>query len=249
MAEPFQQILGIRFYVGDLPGLIQRTYQGGLIVVPSAPVLVDLAADPTHREALENSDLAVTDSGFMVLLWLLFKGRRLPRISGLRLLQALLKSPEFIKPNATFWVMPSARDAAANTGWLRGRGLKLAPEDCYVAPLYPAGRLEDPVLLAHIESRRPKFVMLNLGGGVQERLGHYLLQNLSYRPAVFCTGAAIAFLSGQQANIPPWADHLFLGWMMRTLNDPAQFFPRYRKALRLAPLLLAHGARSVAART
>jgi N-acetylglucosaminyldiphosphoundecaprenol N-acetyl-beta-D-mannosaminyltransferase len=89
-------------------------------------------------------------------------------------------------------------------------------------------------------------VILSLGGGVQERLGHYLRQNLSYRPAILCTGAAIAFLSKQQANIPPWADRLMLGWLMRVIYAPRKFLPRYRKALQLAPLLWKYRSRSVA---
>src|ERR1039458_2920594 len=96
--EEIRNILGLRFYVGSFPGLLTRTSRGGLIVVPSAPVLVDLSNDPAHREALEGSDLATTDSGFFVLLWLLFKGQRLPRISGLRYLRGLLSYPEFRKP-------------------------------------------------------------------------------------------------------------------------------------------------------
>jgi UDP-N-acetyl-D-mannosaminuronic acid transferase (WecB/TagA/CpsF family) len=49
--------------------------------------------------------------------------------------------------------------------------------------------------------------------GVQERLGYALRKQLSYKPAILCLGAAIAFLSGGQANIPNWADRLMLGWL------------------------------------
>ena len=80
-------ILGVRFYVSGLDGLLDLVAGGGLVVVPSAPVMVRLADDPAHREALENADFAVTDSSYMVLLWLLRTGERLKRISGLRLLR------------------------------------------------------------------------------------------------------------------------------------------------------------------
>jgi hypothetical protein len=74
-----RRILGVPFYIGDFAGLLTRTRQGGLIVVPSAPVLVSLADDPAHRAAVEGADLALTDSGFMVLLWRLFQHEKLPR--------------------------------------------------------------------------------------------------------------------------------------------------------------------------
>jgi len=239
MADGFKQILGIRFYTGDLKGLLHLTLRGGLIVVPSAPVLADLPDNPAQREALERSDFAITDSGFLVLLWLLFKRERLPRISGLRFLRGLLDQPEFRQPGATFWIMPSAEDARANCDWLNRRGLAVGPDDCHTAPMYPPGRLEDPVLLALVEARHPAFVIINLGGGVQERLGYFLRTHLSYQPAIICTGAAIAFLSGRQARIPVWADRLMIGWLLRSLHAPAKFVPRYWKSLRLVRILLA----------
>ena len=172
-------------------------------------------------------------------------GSRLPRLSGLRFLQGLIRRPEFRQPGATFWVMPSSEDAWANTAWLARDGIGVGADASYLAPVYPAGPLADPALLAAIERQRPRFVVINLGGGVQERLGYYLRCRLSYRPAIICTGAAIAFLSGRQANIPPWADRLFLGWLLRSLNDPRKFIPRYWKALRLVPLLLRFGRAGV----
>lgn len=248
MADEFTQILGIRFYTGRMDGLLDRTMQGGLLVAPSAPVLADLPADAAHREAVEGCDVAITDSGFMVVLWALFKGRIIPRISGLRFIRALLRRPELRRPGATFWVMPSADDAQLNRDWLNQIGLPVLADDCYVAPTYPRGRLEDPSLLACVEARRPKLVFINLAGGVQERLGRFLQVRLSYRPTVICTGAAIAFVSGRQTHIPVWADRLMLGLLLRTLGDPVRFLPRYWKSLRLVPLLWKHGSRSVAAK-
>jgi N-acetylglucosaminyldiphosphoundecaprenol N-acetyl-beta-D-mannosaminyltransferase len=246
-SDAFRQILGIRFYVGPLDGLLERTRQGGLIVVPSAPVLANLTADPAHRQALEAGDLAITDSGFMVFLWRAFKRERLIRISGLRYLRALLDLPDFRQPGATFWVMPTAVDARGNCAWLDQQGLAVTENDCYIAPMYSSkGPLDDRALLTLLEARRPLFVMINLGGGVQERLGYYLRTHLTYRPALICTGAAIAFLSNRQVNIPPWADRMALGWLLRTLSEPAKFIPRYGRSLRLVPLLWKHGSRSVA---
>ena len=306
--DHYRQILGIRFYVGPVDGLLAQTSHGGLIVVPSAPVLVGLTGDPAHRQAVEGGDFALTDSGFMVLLWAAFKQERLIRISGLRYLRTLLDWAEFRQPGATFWIMPSARDAIGNRAWLAEQGMTVEAADCYLAPVYaPHGPLEDPALLALIQSRRPRFVMINLGGGVQERLGYYLKQALeeagsrelgagssaqsselaagspqlsglfaavspsenrgqtpgsqqastvssqvsapAYRPALICTGAAIAFLSNRQVNIPPWADRMFLGWLMRSLSEPRKFLPRYWHSLRLAALLWKHGEKSVSNET
>jgi UDP-N-acetyl-D-mannosaminuronic acid transferase (WecB/TagA/CpsF family) len=134
--------------------------------------------------------------------------------------------------------MPSEEDSRVNREWLNRQGLPVGADDCYLAPMYPSGRLSDEDLLSKIERRRPAFVVLNIRGGVQERLGFFLISRLSYRPAILCTGAAIAFLSGRQVGIPVWADRLMLGWLLRLLRSPVRFFPRIWKSLRLAPMLV-----------
>lgn len=246
MAAEFTQVLGIRFWNGSFSGLLDRVVQGGLLTAPSAPVLADLPADEAHREAVEGSDIAIADSGFMVILWLLMRGRKIPRISGLRFIRGLLTRPELREPGSTFWVMPTEEDSRLNRDWLNSRGIPVSEDSCWVAPLYGSGRLEDPALLALIEARRPRFVFLNLAGGVQERLGRFLQTRLSYKPAILCTGAAIAFDTGLQTHIPVWADRLILGLHIRTLANPRKYLPRYSKSLRIIPLLLRHGTRSVA---
>jgi UDP-N-acetyl-D-mannosaminuronic acid transferase (WecB/TagA/CpsF family) len=250
MPVRFRQILGVKFYAGDLDGIFAAIASGGLVTAPSAPVLVDLETDPDHRRALEGCDFALTDSAFMVLLWLLLKRERLPRISGVRFVRALLARPEFRQPFAALWVMPSEAAANHDLGWLRRSGVPAGQVpagqgDCYVAPKYPAGPLVDEALAALVEARRPRFVVICVGGGVQERLGFFLKSRLSYRPAILCTGAAIALVSGRQVRIPVWADRAFVGWIFRALSQRGAFTPRLRKALRLAPLLWRFGERSL----
>lgn len=234
----FQQILGVRFYVGDAQGAIHEvSRKGGLVVVPAAPALKNLAADLAYREALLGADFAIADSAFMVLLWNLINRNRIPKLSGLRYLRALLEEPDFRAPGSTFWVMPTAASAQRNLRWLRENGIRIPNENVYLAPLY-GNVIHDEALLDRLEERRARHIILGVGGGTQERLGFFLKKNLSYSPAIHCIGAAIAFLSGDQVYIPVWADRMGLGWLYRTLADPRQFFPRYWDARHLAPLLL-----------
>jgi len=236
-APRFQQILGLRFFVGDAQGAIEAVSQnGGLVVVPAAPALKNLAIDKGYREALLGADFAIADSAFMVLLWNAIDRNRIPKLSGLTYLRALIEEPEFKTHGNSFWVMPTAASAQRNLRWLRQNGVSVANENVYLAPLY-GQTISDEELLERIEERRPKHIVLGVGGGTQERLGLYLKQHLSYRPAIHCIGAAIAFLSGDQVRIPVWADTHGLGWLYRTVADPKRFFPRYWDARHLAPLL------------
>jgi UDP-N-acetyl-D-mannosaminuronic acid transferase (WecB/TagA/CpsF family) len=236
----------VRFYISDLEGLLDIIPAGGLIVVPSAPVMSRLAEDPSHRAALEGADFAITDSGYMVLLWLIRTGERIRRISGLRLLRGLFERGGFRGRGETFWVMPSEADSGANISWLRGQGFEVAGDDAYVAPIYPKlGPIADNRLLDLIGSRKPQLVVIALSGGVQERLGWELRQHLGYKPAILCIGGAIAFLSGRQTRIPVWADRLALGWLLRFIAAPRAFAAKLRGVENLAPLIWKYGANSV----
>lgn len=237
-----RQILGVRFYTGDARGAIEKVAEGGLLVVPAAPALKDIALNAAYREALVNADVAITDSAFMVLVWNLLERDSIQRLSGLEYLTELLKWRDVQEPGNTFWVMAGPASARKNLEWLAAQGIEV-PADCvYNAPMYGTP-LEDPELIARLNRLRPRHVILTVGGGTQERLGLYLKRQLEYLPAIHCIGAAIAFLSGDQVRIPGWADKLYMGWLFRCLSSPRRYIPRYWSAQQLLPLLWRYRSR------
>jgi len=236
-SELYRKILGIRFFVGNASEAVAMGMRGGLVVAPAAPSLVDLSQDGHYRQALLESDLAITDSGFMVLLWNTLALDRIPRVSGLKYLKLLLLQPEIHRPGATFWVMPSQESMQRNLAWLQSQGIRAEAEDCYISPQYEAGTIRDEALLKLINDRRPAHVIIAVGGGAQERLGLFLKRSCHFRPAIHCVGAAIGFLTGDQIRIPTWADEWKLGWLFRCVDSPSRFVPRYIKAFRLALVL------------
>jgi exopolysaccharide biosynthesis WecB/TagA/CpsF family protein len=231
-------ILGVRFYVGDAEGAVERVVRdGGLVVVPAAPALKNLTQDAGYRQALVGADFAIADSALMVWLWNVLEQRRIPKLSGLKYLRTLLEHEDFRGEGRTFWVMPTPASATRNVQWLRQNGVAVRDEDVYLAPLYGA-EIEDAELLRRIEAQRPKHIVMAIGGGTQERVGWYLKQQLGYRPAIHCIGAAIGFLSGDQVAIPEWVDRIGMGWLWRVASDPRRYGPRYWEARHLAPLLM-----------
>jgi len=239
--DHFRTILGVRFFTGSPEDAVRLGLNGGLVVVPSAPVLVGLECDPVHRESLLEADFAITDSGLMVLLWRLLRREKIVRVSGLEYLKLLLNEPSIREPGAAVWIMPTAAARDRNLAWLRTQGWAATIDDCYLTPLYPKGALDDTALIAWLEKKRPRHVIVALGGGTQERLGAYIKRRMDYAVGIHCIGAAIGFLSGDQVNIPPWADYLFLGWFFRCVSAPTKFVPRYWKAKRLAVLMWRYG--------
>jgi UDP-N-acetyl-D-mannosaminuronic acid transferase (WecB/TagA/CpsF family) len=242
MAAEFVTILGVRFFNGTVEDAVERMEAGGLLVVPAAPALKDLDRSAGYREALLNADLCITDSAFMVLIWNRISKQKIHRLSGLKYLRELLQKPETHRPGNVVWIMASPMSAQRNVEWLKGQGIEVPQECVYVAPMY-GGEIEDPVLIELLERLRPQHVVVTVGGGTQERLGLYLKRSLSYRPAIHCIEAAIAFLSGDQVAIPVWADRFYLGWLFRTLADPKRFGPRYWDARKLLNLMVRYRER------
>ena len=233
----YRRILGVRFFVGDAPAAVELGSRPGLVVVPAAPALMELPRDGDYRQALVEADLAITDSGFLVLLWNTMMLDSIHRVSGLEYLKLLLARSEFLEPGTVLWIMPSRDALHKNLNWLRLEGYPIEEQDCYVAPKYKAGAIADAALVKLINERQPRHIIVGLGGGVQEKLGLYLKKHCAARPAIHCIGAAIGFLSGDQVRIPDWADRWILGWLFRCASNPKRFVPRYAKALQL-PLVL-----------
>jgi UDP-N-acetyl-D-mannosaminuronic acid transferase (WecB/TagA/CpsF family) len=97
--------------------------------------------------------------------------------------------------------------------------------------------IADDALVAILEQRKPKHIIIGIGGGMQDKLGSYLKHQLTYRPGIYCIGAAPGFVTGDQVVIPMWADRFFLGWIFRIIGRPRDYLTRYWKA-RLLPLLI-----------
>jgi UDP-N-acetyl-D-mannosaminuronic acid transferase (WecB/TagA/CpsF family) len=231
-----RRILGVDFFAGDAQRVVEQISRGGLLVVPAAPALKDIASNEAYRDALTNADMAIADSAFMVLVWNWLQRDSMRRLSGLTYLRQLLLQPNVRTPGNTLWVMAGPGNERKNLDWLALQGIAVPATHVYQAPMY-RGEIDDAELVERLRILRAKHVVITLGGGTQERLGIYLKRNLDYLPAIHCIGAAIAFLSGDQVRIPAWADHFYLGWFFRCVSAPGRFIPRYWSARKLVPLL------------
>jgi N-acetylglucosaminyldiphosphoundecaprenol N-acetyl-beta-D-mannosaminyltransferase len=235
-----RQILGIQFFNGDVDEAVASMFQdGGFLVAPSGTCFARLREDERYRRAIVAADMAIADSGLMVVLWRLFRREKVQRISGLKYLKHLL---EKLKGEGieVFWVLPTGGAHEKLIDWSRWEAFSIDKENCYVAPRYGL-EVEDPNLLARIEQQRPAHIIVAIGSGAQEKLGFYLRENSSYRPAIHCIGAALGFVTGDQAAIPDWADRLYLGWLWRLVAQPRTFIPRLSRGLELPWLIWKYG--------
>jgi exopolysaccharide biosynthesis WecB/TagA/CpsF family protein len=238
---PLQQILGISFFDGEVDEAIEwMLAQGGFLVAPSGTCFARLREDESYRRAILAADLAIADSGLMVLTWQLLRRRKIRRISGLRYLRQLLAKLKGERNTEIFWVLPSERAQQKLLDWSRREAFAIKVGNCLIAPKYGL-EIEDRHFLAFVEKGHPANVVIAIGSGSQEKLGHFLTENLSYRPAIHCIGAALGFITGDQIAIPNWADRFYLGWLVRLFSQPRRFIPRLWSAHTLPWLIWKYG--------
>jgi exopolysaccharide biosynthesis WecB/TagA/CpsF family protein len=236
-----QQILGIRFFDGDVDDAIALMHEeGGFLVAPSGTCFSRLRHDTAYRKAMMNADVSIPDSGAMVLLWRILRGQKITRISGWKYLQHLVARLFAERPSRVFWVLPTEGAREKTESWLRSNNFAFTDADFYVASRYGAV-VEDRQLVARLEDCNWEHIIIGIGSGPQEKLGHFLRQGLSYRPAIHCIGAALGFLTGDQKPIPDWADRFYLGWFLRLLAQPRRFIPRLWNAHELPWLIWKYG--------
>lgn len=233
-----QKILGLDFEdLGLADGLKYACEKRGVVVFPSGSCMERLGRYPEHWDALAAADVRFVDSGALALFWRWVSGRKIKRVSGYAFLETFI-GQRYLEPSSVFWVMPSEEESDQHREWLETVGFPVHPDRVYVAPWYSRDNaVADAELLACLERLRPAAVVICLSGGVQEPLAVWLRDNLSCRPLILCTGAAIGFLSGTQSRIPLWADRWYLGWLFRCLENPARYGRRYLRVLRLMAIV------------
>ncbi|RYD70338.1 MAG: glycosyltransferase [Sphingobacteriales bacterium] len=243
----YNYFLGIRFWNGETENLLVSADQtGGLFTVPSAPSLSAMNNDKPLSRAYRASDWAVVDGGYVALILRICFGKSIRRISGLQILQKLIGVDYShalpMKERVILWVVPNSREKDAICSYLLQGSFDLKRQHFYEAPFYKSeSDFADLKLLDKAKEVSPDWIILCIGGGRQEKLGYFIKKRFDCfqrKPVVLCTGGAISFLTGTQANIPTWADRLYLGWLMRVFSDPRLFGARYLDAAWRFPKLL-----------
>ena len=217
--------------------LLDSNLMPGLYTFPAAPNLVNLNDNPIYHQSLIHSDFVFFDSGYFVLLLRLFKGIKVKKFSGYKFIKLFVNYLQNKSDYTLFVIEPSCEISKINKIFFDKNNIKISSQ--FIAPFYKKRtEIVDYELLDILNSSRPDYILINLGGETQEILGYYLKKNLNYKPVIICTGAALSFLTGVQAPLTKWIDKLYLGWLWRCIYNPKVFIPRYFSAFKLAKLVI-----------
>ncbi len=225
----------IKFFDYSFKYIIKRLLKiGGYVVAPAASSLSDIRLKKNYYFSLRNSDIAIFDSGFFCILLRVFRNSKVKKLSGYLFLKSLLDY-KYTKNYKFFLIDPSIKENKKNFNLLRTKGI--LNQKSYVSPIYNLSNFKDLKLINKINHFNPNFVIINLGGGIQEPLAYFIKQNSKNKNIIIlCTGAAIGFLTKEQAPISLFYDKYYLGWLIRLIYNPKSFFPRIVKSFKLLRL-------------
>ena len=209
----------------------------GLYTFPAAPNLVNLNNNLIYHQSLIHSDFVFFDSGYFVLLLRLFKGIKVKRFSGYKFITLFINYLQNKSDYTLYVIEPNSDISKVNKIFFDKNNIKILSQ--FIAPFYKKRtEIVDYELLDILNSNRPNYILINLGGETQEILGYYLKKNLNYKPVIICTGAALSFLTEEQAPLTEWIDRMYLGWLWRCIYNPKVFIPRYFSAFKLIKLVI-----------
>ncbi len=221
----------IRFYNYPFKYIISRLLNsGGYLVAPAASSLSEINTNRIYYKSLINSDVAIFDSGFFCLLLNIFKRKKVYKFSGYLFLKLLFENKAF-KNKKFFLINPNLYEQKKNFNLLRSKNIY--NQKSYCAPMYNLSNYKDFRLIKEIKLFNPDFVIINLGGGIQEPIGEFIKKNIKKNIVIICSGAAIGFLTKVQAPITSFYDKYYLGWLVRLVHKPKSYFPRIIKSFNL----------------
>lgn len=229
MKKEIIRFKGISFYNCSFEKILKKINKGGYLVAPAASSLSKIKKNKAYFESLKKADVAILDSGFFCILLRIFKGYPVKKLSGYLFLRKFLNL-NFNKKTKFLMIDPSYVDSKINLNYLSK--IKIKNINSYIAPIYKK-KIIDTKLLKLINNLKPNYILVNLGGEVQEILAFYIKKNIKFKTSIFCTGAAIAFLTKRQAPINDTIDRFYLGWLIRLIHNPKKYFFRIVSSIKL----------------
>ena len=223
----------INFFNLSFVSVFKLIMEGGYLVAPAASALSKIKNNKKYHKALINSNVAILDSGFFCILLRIIKFEKVKKLSGYKFLKKFLNQKK-IKTKKILCVDPSVKESVINRKYLIKKKFKNITS--YTAPMYNKGNITDIKLIKKIKKIKPRIIIINIGGEIQEILAEYICKNVNYKISIVCTGAAIGFLTGTQAPINNTIDKFYFGWFVRILFDPKNFFLRTIKSFNLIKL-------------
>lgn len=197
--------------------------------------IMECRKDPDLRRIVNQSGLSVPDG--MPLVWLckFFGAKRVSRVYGPDLMEALCSHSVFRGYSHFFYGGSSGVAEELSSGMRRYfPELKIAGN--YSPPFRESGQMEEPSILGWINCMEPQIIWVGLGTPKQDV---WIAQHRPFlqAPVLIAVGAAFDFHTNRIPKAPLWMQRSGLEWFFRLIQEPRRLAFRY---LVYNPLFIVH---------
>lgn len=209
--------------------------KGGYLVAPAASALEEINRNHFYKIALQRSTICLPDSGYFCLLMRFFKKIKITKFSGFLLCYNIFTT-NFLKTKKILLINSNFQEQKKNDFFFRKKNFYNFSS--YVAPKFYMSNIKDKNLIFKIKKFKPEIIFINISGLKQEILAKYIIQNINFKCSIFCTGAAIGFISGTQPPVNFFFDRIYCGWAIRLIFNFKNYYPRILKSFKLFKLFI-----------
>ncbi len=242
-----KQLFGIEIDNVDMQGAVDivrswvdEEVDGGcrVVVTPNVDHTVLLEDNVELQDAYRNAGLVLAD-GHPIVWASRLLGQGLPeRVAGSELVPALFdayKEEGFLD----VFLLGAAEGVGARAAEKMARQWpRVNVVGVYSPPLgFEKKPEESEIILNKVNDAKPDVIVLGLGAPKQEIWANRFRQRLDAK-AIFCVGATIDFLAGEQQRAPRWMQKVGLEWFHRMCSNPKRLVKRYAKDAWVFPQLV-----------
>jgi N-acetylglucosaminyldiphosphoundecaprenol N-acetyl-beta-D-mannosaminyltransferase len=207
------------------------------ICVTPAHSIMDCYYNPDLRLIFNQSGLTTPDGMSVVWTLRLMGHKKVGRVYGPDLMQALCKRSLKHEFRQYFYGgAPGVVEELEHQLTTDLPGLQVAGH--YTPPFGPVSEEEDRQIIEHIRAVEPDILWVGISSPRQEVWMAEHIDKLNV-PALIGVGAAFDFLSGRKPQAPRWIQRSGLEWLYRFMREPRRMWPRYSRYPLFLLLLIA----------
>jgi N-acetylglucosaminyldiphosphoundecaprenol N-acetyl-beta-D-mannosaminyltransferase len=228
---PRANVLGVGVHALDLERALGeiasavRARRKGYVCVTGVHGVMEARRDPELRRILNGALLNVPDGMPTVWVGRLQGHRRMRRVFGPELMEALCRLSQDV--GFTHFLYGGAPGVAeALRARLLARFPRLRIAGTFTPPFRPLRREEEQRLAAEVARVRPDLFWVGLSTPKQERFMQALLPRLD-TAVMLGVGAAFDYHTGRIRDAPRWVKQSGLQWAHRLAQDPRRLWRRY----------------------
>lgn len=193
------------------------------IILPCSLNDLALQNEVSYKLSYQEIDFCTSDSMFLTYFFRHKYKTQIDRVYGPDLMLAILNKNKKSKFKH-FFIAPNVDTMKKIKLFINQKYPKMKCDFDFLPK--DISSIKETYFLKKVIANEPNFIWLGVGSPKQIKLAAHLKENSS-GIGIFCVGAALDFLSGNQKQAPVFLQKNGLEWLFRLLSEPRRLWRRY----------------------